>query len=133
MNQNHSVVECKRQRICFANNGQIVDALVPEEFKGTFLNDILNDQISTAHPYGPIAISRMAEAISIPHTNPEIFYVPDDTGFHEFRNIFANRLALLEERPSGKGWEHSDLFANADDIVNTRHGYSCFCKHKIFC
>src|SRR5262249_49775087 len=32
---------------------------------------------------------------------------------------YANRLALLEERPSGKGWEHSDLFANASKIVNT--------------
>ena len=120
--------ESKSLRLLSANGREYVlrtmdksvDALVPEEFKGTFLNDILNDQISTAHPYGPIAISRMAEAISIPHTNPEIFYVPDDTAFHEFRNIFANRLALLEERPSGKGWEHSDLFANADGIVNTR-------------
>ena len=27
-----------------------LDVLVPPEFKGTFVNDIVNDQISTAHP-----------------------------------------------------------------------------------
>ena len=37
-----------------------VDAIMPEEFKGTFINDIVNDQLSTAHPYGAIAISKMA-------------------------------------------------------------------------
>ena len=119
--------ESKSLRLLSANGKEYVlrtmdkslDVLVPEEFKGTFLNDIVNDQISTAHPYGPIAISKMAEAISIPHTNPEILYVPDDTALHEFRNIFGNRLALFEERPSGKGWKHSTLFANADDIVNS--------------
>jgi hypothetical protein len=120
--------ESKSLRLLSANGREYVlrtmdkslDVLVPDKIKGTLFNDIVNDQISTAHPYGPIAISKMAEAISIPHTTPEIFYVPDDTALREFRNIFGNKLALLEERPSGKGWEHSDLFANADDVVNTR-------------
>src|SRR3954470_835225 len=33
-----------------------LDVLIPDEFKGTFVNDLVNDQISTAHPYGPLAI-----------------------------------------------------------------------------
>src|SRR5678816_1385089 len=71
--------ESKSLRLLSANGREYVlrtmdksvDALVPEEFKGTFLNDILNDQISTAHPYGAITISKMAEAISILHSNPK--------------------------------------------------------------
>ncbi len=120
--------ESKTLRLLSANGREYVlrtmdkthDALIPEELKGTFINDIVNDQVSTSYPYGAIAISKMAEAISILHTNPTIYYVPDDPQLGEFGNIFANRLALLEERPSGKGWEHSDLFANANDIVNSR-------------
>jgi hypothetical protein len=119
--------ETKTLRLLSANGREYVlrtmdknlDVLVPPEFKGTFVNDIVNDQISTAHPYGPIAVAQLAEGISIFHTNPKIYYVPDQAGLDEFRNVFANKLCLLEERPSGKGWEHNELFGAADEIVNT--------------
>src|SRR5258705_12617660 len=96
-----------------------LNSLVPDDLKGTFLNDVLNDQISTAHPYGPIAVAKMASSLSFMHTNPAIYYIPDNPRLGEFRETFANKLCLVEERPSGKGWEHSDLFDNADNIVNT--------------
>jgi hypothetical protein len=120
--------ESKSLRLISANGREYVlrttdrthDAVVPDELKGTFLNDIANDQVSTAHPYGAIAISKMAEAISVLHTNPKVYYVADDPSLGEYRNIFGNNLALLEERPSGKGWKHTYLFGDADDIVNSR-------------
>src|SRR5678815_5209225 len=94
-----------------------LDVLVPDEFKGTLLNDIVNDQISTAHPYASLAVAQLADAISIFHTNPKIYYVPDQPGLGEFKTVFANKLCLLEERPAGKGWEHNELFGDADNIV----------------
>jgi hypothetical protein len=96
-----------------------LDVLVPDYLKGTYVNDVVNDQVSTAHPYGPLAIAQLADAIQTPHTNPQIYFVADDPAFGEFRNVFTHRLCLLEERPSGKGWEHSLAFGNADDIMNT--------------
>jgi hypothetical protein len=96
-----------------------LDVLIPDEFKGTFINDIVNDQISTAHPYGPLAIAKLAGYLQLMHTNPVIFYVPDQDRLGEFNAIFANKLCLLEERPSGKGWEHTALSENADDIDNS--------------
>lgn len=96
-----------------------LDVLVPDEFKGTFINEIVNDQISTAHPYGPVAIASLAEYLHIMHTNPVIVYVPAQPRLGEFDTVFANKLCLLEERPSGKGWEHTALTDNADDIDNT--------------
>ena len=98
-----------------------LDLLIPEDFKGTFVNDIVNDQISTAHPYGPIAIASMAGSLSFMHTNPVIYYVPDDPLLEEFRTTFANKLCLLEERPSGQGWENTSAFGNAEKIVNTEN------------
>jgi hypothetical protein len=119
--------ESKSLRVLGSNGKEYVmrtmdkslNSLVPDDFKGTFLNDVVNDQISTAHPYGPIAVAKMASSLSFMHANPVIYYVPDDSRLGEFAEIFANKLCLVEERPSGKGWEHSDLFGNADDIVNT--------------
>jgi hypothetical protein len=96
-----------------------LDVLVPDDFKGTFINDIVNDQISTAHPYGAVAIAHMAGSLSFMHATPVTWYVPDDPALGEFRSTFANKLCQLEERPSGKGWDHSPIFGNADEIVNT--------------
>lgn len=96
-----------------------LELLIPEEFKGSFINDIVNDQISTAHPFGPLAIASLTESIGSLHTNPRIVYVTDNPGFGEFRKIFANKLCLFEERPSGDGWEKTAFTNYADDVVNS--------------
>lgn len=96
-----------------------LDLLVPDYFKNTYVHTVVNDQISTAHPYGPIAIAKLAEAIELPRPNPKTYYVAADPALGKFNEIFANKLAMLEERPSGKGWEQSTLFGEAADIVNT--------------
>ncbi len=96
-----------------------LELLIPEEFKGSVVNDIVNDQISTAHPYGPLAIASLTESIGALHTNPVIVYVPDNPRLGEFRNEFANKLCLFEERPNGDGWRNTALTNFADDVDNT--------------
>ncbi|GAB2825816.1 hypothetical protein GCM10027043_29100 [Ferruginibacter profundus] len=96
-----------------------LDALIPEAFKGSFVNDLVNDQVSTAHPFGPIVIAKLAEGIEILHTNPVIVFVTDNTRLGEFREDFADKLCLFEERPSGDGWENTSLTGYADDITNS--------------
>lgn len=119
--------ETKTLRLISSNGKEYVlrtvdksaDVLVPDYLKGTAVNDLVNDQISTANPYAPLAIPALADALQLMHTNPKIYFVAKDSSFGEFGSVFANRLCMLEERPSGKGWEHSASFGNADDIVNT--------------
>jgi hypothetical protein len=101
-----------------------LELLIPEEFKGSVINNIVNDQISTAHPYGPLAIANLTQSIGSMHTNPVIVYVPDDPKLGEYRSDFANKLCLFEERPSGDGWEKTALTNYADDVVNTEKLYS---------
>ncbi len=96
-----------------------LDVLVPEEFKGSFVNDIINDQISTAHPYGPLAVAALSCSIGIMHTNPVIVFVPGNPRLGEFSNDFANRLCLFEERPSGQGWDHTGLTRFSNDVINS--------------
>ena len=100
-----------------------LDLLIPEDLKGSFINDVVNDQISTAHPYGPLAISSLAGSIGCLHTNPVFVFVPDEPKLGEFRTTFANKLCLFEERPSGDGWENTPLTNYATDVVNTEKLY----------
>lgn len=91
---------------------------VPEMLRNTFAQDLVEDQISASHPYAALVIPDMAEAVGIYHTNPVMYYVPDDPRLGEYQKDFANMLVLFEERPSGD-WSESDHFGNSKKIVNT--------------
>ncbi len=91
---------------------------VPTQFKKTFAEDLVQDQISASHPYGALVVPFLARAAGIYHTNPKVVYVPDDPRLGIYRTKFANQLMLFEERPSGTA-KDLDFFGNADKIIST--------------
>jgi hypothetical protein len=102
--------------------------LVPENLRGTFLHKQANDQLSMAHPYGAMIVAKLAEKIPIFHMNPEIVFVPNTEDLKEFRDTIGNKLCYFEERPTGKGWEHSEIAGNADEVKNTEDILEKFAK-----
>ncbi|HYG03539.1 MAG TPA: BamA/TamA family outer membrane protein [Chryseosolibacter sp.] len=91
---------------------------VPEVLRETFVQDLVQDQISAAHPYAALVIPPLAEAAGIYHTNPKLYYAPSDPRFGEYQQLMANSLTLFEERPAGD-WSDADFFGNSEKIVNT--------------
>jgi hypothetical protein len=91
---------------------------VPEMFRKTFAQDLVQDQISASHPYAALVIPSLAEAAGIYHTNPRIVFVGDDPALGLYRKDFANTLALFEERPADD-WSDKAYFGNSKKIVNT--------------
>jgi hypothetical protein len=78
------------------------DKLLPESLQGTFAVDWLDDALSGQHPYSALIVPPLAEAAGVPHANPVIGVVADDTALGEYRKLFANTVCLLEERePAG--------------------------------
>ena len=76
---------------------------LPPNIRSGLAKDILQDQVITAHPYASLTVPPLAEAIGIPHANPEIIYLAEDTALHDFNKAFANAVYLLEERePAGE-------------------------------
>lgn len=74
------------------------DRKLPANLKKTVAKDILQDQVSSAHPFSALTVPPLAAALGIPHANPEIVYVADDVGLGEYRKDFANQVFLFEER-----------------------------------
>ena len=71
---------------------------IPENFRNSLAQDIVQDMISASHPYSAIAIPSIANAIKITVPVPEFFFVPDDPAFGFYRPLFANKVCLLELR-----------------------------------
>lgn len=95
-----------------------VEKALEEEMRNTIAEDAVQDAISASHPYAALSIPKMAEAVGVYHTNPEIVWVPDDRALGLYRRDLAKEVYLYEERPAG---DRSDInsFGNSKNIVNT--------------
>jgi hypothetical protein len=71
---------------------------LPVDLRPTVAKDILQDQVSAAHPFSALTVPILAEALGVPHSNPKIVFVPDDPAFGEYQKDFANQVFLFEER-----------------------------------
>jgi hypothetical protein len=72
-----------------------------ENLRKTIALDLAQDQYSILNPYSAVIIPTLADAIGTYHTNPKIFYVPDDPMLGAYTGYLSGELALFEERPNG--------------------------------
>lgn len=77
------------------------EKILPPNLRKTITKDILQDQISSEHPFASLVVPPLAEALGIPHANPQIVYVPNDPAFGEYQKDFADQVFLFEEREPG--------------------------------
>jgi hypothetical protein len=91
---------------------------LPEITQGTFIEKIVNDQVTIGHPYSALTIPPMAEAARIYHTNPSIYYIPRQAALGRFSDTIGNTLYLFEQRPD-ENWETAPNFGYAKKIVGT--------------
>lgn len=91
---------------------------IPPALQKTFAQDIVEDQISSSHPYGAFIIPALAEAAEIYHTNPKPVFIPNDPRLGAFQNTFAGTLALYEER-ANKAASQDEHFGGGEDIDGT--------------
>ncbi len=94
------------------------EGAVPEIFHGTFAQDLVQDQISSAHPYGAFVIPPLATAADIYHTSPKLFYVPDDMSLGRYRHEFGGMMALFEIRPD-EDLSQYRRFGFSENVVST--------------
>lgn len=91
---------------------------LPEDTRGTFIEDLANDQVTISNPYGALIVAPLAEAAGILHANPELVYVPKQPALGEFNEKAGDVFYMLEQRPD-ENWEIAANFANSKKIVGT--------------
>lgn len=91
--------------------------VLPEEFLGTWIEDLVNDEVSMSNPYGALTVPPMAKASDVYHTHPEIMYLPDQPELDTFKNL-PNEVYLFEKRVKGN-WENADNLGNFPEYYGT--------------
>lgn len=102
---------------------KIPDKILPENLRGTFALDWVDDEYSGQHPYSALIVPPLAEAAGVPHTHPVIGVLVADPALGTFSTQFAGRVVLLEERePTGESENTlktmKDLVANHNNRVD---------------
>lgn len=89
---------------------------LPEDLQDSVADWIVQDQISAAHPAGPLVVEALMDAAGIWHPHPKMFVMPDDPALGEFRKEFAGMLGILEENAD----KDSAAFASATEIIESK-------------
>src|SRR5690606_1993326 len=91
---------------------------LPEDFRGTLVSRVAQDQVSSKHPTAALIVAPLLEAAGVLHARPRLFVMPDHPFLGEHRERFAGMLGTLEERPNE--YESGiSAFAGAERIAGT--------------
>lgn len=91
---------------------------VEKDFRDTYVENFIMDFYTTAHPYTPFVVGKLADKIGVNHTNPMLYYVPKQNRLGLFNEDFGNELYLVEERPTDQ-WKDLPSFGKPNKIVGT--------------
>jgi hypothetical protein len=95
--------------------------VLPPEWEGSVVEDIVQDQTSAAHPGAPPVVAALMEAAGIPHTEPRLVVLPDDAALGEHRERFAGTVGYIERRaitePGVPGFAGADEIIDGDDVM----------------
>lgn len=90
---------------------------VPSPLHFTFAQDLVQDQISTAHPYGALAIPGLADAAGLFYTRPQLFQVPYTPLLGAFMNDFSGMM-VLKEIELDEDLSDFERFGHAENVVS---------------
>lgn len=88
-------------------------------FQKVLVGPVVKDQNANAHPYAPLTLPPMAEALGIYHTNPQLRYIPFEADLGKHHETFAGMMAILEHRPAGDQSQFEYLGAS-EKVVSTK-------------
>jgi hypothetical protein len=91
--------------------------VLPYYLQKTFVADVVQDQISTSHPFSAFIVAPLLNSVGVLNAEPILVVLPDDPVLGEYREEFKNVLGTLAENP--KDDTDADLiFAGADKVID---------------
>ncbi|MFK7932820.1 MAG: metallophosphoesterase, partial [Saprospiraceae bacterium] len=60
---------------------------------------IAEDNFLSTHPFAPLAVPYLADAVKVYHTNPQFYYIPKQPILDVHNESFGGEVYLVEERP----------------------------------
>ena len=92
---------------------------LPPELRATFVREIIQDQISSAHPGAPLVVAPLLDAVGVLNAEPRLFVLPNDARLAGITCAYPGELGMIEERPA-VGPEDEPTVPGAVDLASTK-------------
>lgn len=96
-----------------------LSAIVPDQFKGSPVELIINDQIAGVFPGVQVVVAPLSEAAGVLHVDIQLVVMPDDPALGEFQKDFANVLGVFMEYPQ-RGFQGSTEILSDEEFWKLR-------------
>jgi len=112
--------------------------VLPEKFRNTFIEDLVNDEVSMSNPYAAATVPYLADNAKIYHTNPTFVYVPKQSALAAYNDVYGNNLFLFEQKVDGNWKDANNLgnfekFFETEEVLDTLKSCSnCIADQKAF-
>lgn len=91
--------------------------ILPEELQDTFVEELVQDQMSAQHPAGALVADEISRAVGVPTVPIRLVVMPDDPALGELRKEFAGLVGTFAEYPTAGDGRHPG-FEGAIEIVD---------------
>ncbi|MBL0234284.1 MAG: metallophosphoesterase [Chitinophagaceae bacterium] len=81
-------------RVVDKNPGQTI----PTALRGSLATSMEYELKTATMPYGSMIVPGLTSALHIAAPNPELFFIPDDPALGFYRDIFRNKVVMLEKK-----------------------------------
>ena len=93
-----------------------VSGVVPEEFRGTAVENLAQDQVAGGFPAPDLIVSALASAVGVLAVDSRLVVMPDDPSLGEFQKDFGGVLGVFMEYP-GPISDTNPGFHSATEII----------------
>jgi hypothetical protein len=91
--------------------------ILPEDLRNTVVDEIIQDQISSAYPASMVIAEELSHAAGVPTVDSRIVVLGDDPALGEFREAFAGTLGTIAVYPQPVS-ETNPGFEGATEIID---------------
>jgi hypothetical protein len=70
---------------------------LPKYYNHTIVTSFLQDEVSTQHPFAPLSVPPLADALEVPHAHPQLVYLADDADLGQYRKKYSKQVYFFEE------------------------------------
>jgi hypothetical protein len=92
-------------------------ALSPE-LRGSFAQNVMQDQISTSNPFAQFVVSEFLDKVGIINSKPKLFIIPDSYNLGIFRTRFSGMLGTIEQKFKDNDIEGFDTIKSTVKLLN---------------
>lgn len=94
------------------------ETYVANAFDKTYIEDLILDFYTAAHPYAFLVVPDLSDAAGVYHTNPKLFFIPKHKYLGDYNADYGGELYMIEERPE-ENYSEEKNFGYADDLEST--------------